>query len=220
MVSGELPTDELPTDELPTDELPVDRLPNGLPLFNLYLHLPALDARLQLFRFLRTYVVEGFTLHTLLVHPEDLEAVGPLASALGFFQLHGQVWLLGEGSMAGRPALTLARAGRAAEYALVRPAAPPGRLFLMAASGRVVADDECGEVLADDLAKVRLLRECFLAEYADDALSVPFVRPYPGLTSLIRRRRRFARFFRTDPVGPGTWARDPWPALAGAGAQG
>jgi hypothetical protein len=198
----------------PVAEIPVDELPNGLPLFNLFLHLPAFDARLQLFRMLRGYVLERFTLHTMLVHPEDVDRIPALAGALGFFQAHGEVWLLAEGAVRDRPALTLGRVGRPVEYAVVR--SPDGdRLCLVDAAGRVAAEADRDAVLCDDLTKVRLLRECFLAEYPDHALSMPFIRPYPGLTSLIRQGRRFDRLFRTDPVGPGTRFREPWVRVAG-----
>src|SRR5215470_17847135 len=71
------------------DALPVDELPNGLPLFNLFLHVPAFAAKLQLFRLVRSYVVDRFTLHTLLVHPQEVDALPTLAETLGFLQLHG-----------------------------------------------------------------------------------------------------------------------------------
>jgi hypothetical protein len=184
-------------------QLPVDELPNGLPLFNVFLHVPAYSARLQLFRLVHSHVIDRFTLHTLLVHPHELDAVPELAGAPAFLQLHGEVWLLdGDGS-----ALTLRRAGQPVAYT-VAPSPRGGPMCLLDAAGRRLDEEETGRFRDDDAVKVRFLRECFLREYADDALSVPLVRAYPGLTSLIRRGREFPRLFASDPVGPATEVRD------------
>lgn len=193
---------------------PVDELPNGLPLFNLFLHLPAFDTRLQVFRMLRSYVVDRFTLHTMLVHPHEVDRIPVLSGTLGFFQAHGEVWVLAEGPVQDRAALTLGRVRRPVEYAVLG-SPDGGRLRLVDAAGQVLAEADRDVVLRDDLAKVRLLRDCFLAEYPDHALSMPLVRPYPGLTSLISPGRRFDRLFRTDPVGPTTSVNEPWARVAG-----
>lgn len=192
-------------------ELPVDELPNGLPLFNLFLHLPAFSAKLQLFRLVRSYVIDRFTLHTLLVHPEELDAVPELAGALGFLQLHGEVWLL---HAVGR-ALTLGRVGQPVGYRIVG-STDRRRMSIIDASDKPLASEDYHTFLRDDSVKVRFLRECLLREYADEALSVPLVRAYPGCTSLITRGRPFHRLFASDPVGPGTDVREPWTMLAGS----
>lgn len=196
------------------DTLPVDELPNGLPLFNLFLHVPAFEAKLQLFRLVRSYVVERFTLHTLLVHPQEVDALPTLAGTLGFLQLHGEVWELRDGTVDNRCALTIGRTGRPYEYAITAP--DDRTVCLVDATGTVATRADRHTFLGDDLTKVRFLRECFLSEYADDALSVPLVRCYPGRTSLITSGRVFPRLFRTDPVGPATRIREPtaWTAPA------
>jgi hypothetical protein len=192
--------------ELPVEELPVEELPNGLPMFNLFLHLPALAAQLQLFRLVRSYVIDRFTLHTLLVHPQELDRLAPLSGTLGFCQLHGEVWALRQAA----DAVTLGRLGAGAEYA-IRAHGPTIGLFT--ATGHQLTSVPAAEFARDDLSRVRLLRECFLAEYADQALSVPLVRGYPGLTSLIRHRRAFPQLFASDPVGPSTVVVEPWRAV-------
>ena len=182
-------------------ELPVDELPNGLPLFNVFLHLPAYSAQIQLFRLIRSYVVDRFTLHTLLVHPQEQDAVPDLATALGFCQLHGEVWLFHRTDSA----LTLGRAGQPASPLIN---ADRGRVSLVDSRGRVLAEEEDD---GDDATRVRLLGACFRREYADEALSVPFVRAYPGRTSLITRCRPFPQLFTTDPVSPRTDVVPAWP---------
>jgi hypothetical protein len=194
------------------DELPADELPNGLPLFNVFLHVPAYGAELQLFRLVRSYAVDRFTLHSLLVHPQQVDALPALAGALGFCQLHGELWTLDNRPApdAGAPgAVTLGRAGQPARYTIA-PGGGGERVQLRDAAGDLLAEEERTRFLADDLAKVRFLRECFQREYADDALSVPLVRAYPGRTSLIRQGRPFPRLLATDPVGPGTDVREVW----------
>jgi len=193
-----------------TARVPVDELPNGLPLFNVFLHLPALSAQLQLFRLVRSYVIERFTLHTLLVHPEELDALPSLAAALGFCQLHGEIWSL----RGGDGEVTLGRAEQPAAYR-IHPSPDRQRLSIVDASGRQFDEEDYHTFLLDDTVKVRFLRECFLREYDDVALSVPLIRAYPGRTSLITRTRPFPRLFATDPVGPGTDVHEVWSGLTG-----
>jgi hypothetical protein len=190
--------------------VPVDELPNGLPLFNVFLHVPAFSARLQLFRLVRSYVIDRFTLHTLLVHPEEVDALPGLAGALGFFQLHGEVWLL----RAGEGGVTLGRAGQPAAYR-IHPSPGRHRMSIVDSSGGRLDEEDYHAFLLDDTAKVRFLRECFSREYDDAALSVPLIRAYPGRTSLITRTRPFPRLFATDPVGPGTDVHEVWSGPVG-----
>jgi hypothetical protein len=188
-------------------QLPVDELPNGLPMFNVFVHLPALGTRLQLFRLVRSYVVEQFTLHTLLVHPEEVDAVAELAGAVAFSQLHGEVWLFHvDGAM-----LALNRLGHPVSY---RIRCDRSGLALLDGAGQLVAQETDP---GDDAARVRLLRACFFLEYDDEALSVPLIRAYPGRTSLITQTRPFPRFFGTDPIGPSTSAVPVWPGDRGDG---
>lgn len=193
-------------------ELPVDELPNGLPMFGIFLHLPAVDTQLQVFRALRSYVKGRVTVHTLLVHPNEMDAISALEGALCFFQLHGQIWVLRDDAAR----LTLGRIGRDTEY-LIAPTADGGRVCLADPNGQVLAAEDTGAFVRDDHARIRILCAGFLAEYDDDTLSIPLVRAYPGRTSLIHRTRPFSRLFRHDPIGPGTDAHDPW-AYLGRGA--
>ena len=186
------------------DELPVDELPVGLPLFGVKLHVPELGAELQLFRVVRTVVTPRCSLHALLVHPEQVAEHAELAGADAFLQLHGHVWTL----RAGSSAVTIDRHGGAEGYAVRRD----GDTVQALRSGTVLASEPAGLFATDDEAKVRLLGACFLDAYDDDALSVPLVRGYPGLTSLIREHREFPLVLSGEPAprtAPSRWLWDP-----------
>jgi hypothetical protein len=188
------------TAPLTLNEVPADELPNGLPMFGVFLHLPAVDTRWQVFRFLHSYLTPGVTLHTLLVHPQDWDATEVVAGAIGVFQLHGEIWVLRD----GRHGLTLGRTDHGIEFTISAAAE------LVDRDGAVIAAVEHTAFHSDDLARVRLLCAAFRTQYDDDALSIPLIRAYPGRTSLIRETRPFPRLLRGDPIGPGTDTFDPW----------
>ncbi|HEY4028531.1 MAG TPA: hypothetical protein VGO86_19045 [Candidatus Dormibacteraeota bacterium] len=177
------------------DRQPPDELPNGLPLFNVFVHVPALGARLQLFGIAWTLSIEGFNLHGLLVHPEEYEAMPGAGRSPAVLQLHGEVWTLDRLPRgAGWAVLT-----RLADGMAFRFEEGPAGLSATGAAGIGLATVASDVFLRDDAAQLRLLSAVFRSVYDDVALSVPLVRPYPGLTSLITRRRPFPRMFAADP---------------------
>jgi hypothetical protein len=177
-------------------DLPVDELACGLPLFGVRLQVPGLGAELQVFRIARTVPAPAVSLHTLLVHPEQLEALAPLRGVDVFVQSHGELWPV-RGTAGG---VEIGRLGGPAEYVIRRDG---DRVVAADRAGRVLATTAAGRFAADDPAKVELIGACFLDAYEDETLSLPLVRGYPGLTSLIRRYRSFVAVLADEP-GPAT----------------
>jgi hypothetical protein len=197
---------------LQRDSLPLDELANGLPLFGVLLHVPQLDAKMQVFRLVDSVVLPGFTLYTLLVHPEELGGLPELADADAFCQLHGEVWVLRQvqPGLTGPGKVTVGRLSHGPEYTVQRVG--DDEVAARHESGRTLVTEPAQLLGSDDRAVARLLAGCFLDAYADEALSVPLVRGYPGTTSLIDRYREIPVVLPGEPrprTAPARWLWEP-----------
>jgi hypothetical protein len=193
------------------DSLPVDQLPHGLPLFGMFLRMPTFYAELQVFRVRGWRAAARLTLHDVLVHPEQFDALDLPAGTFALVQLHGQVWALGTDD---RRLMTLRRIGGDGRFDL--DLVPGGGLVrLTDARGMVLAEYDLDMLRHDDGAVVSLIAVALVTRFTDEALSAVLVRAYPGLTALIAQRRSFPQLFASDAV-----SRDAqqWPVWSNVGA--
>ncbi|MET7424304.1 hypothetical protein [Dactylosporangium sp. NPDC005555] len=193
------------------DRLPVDQLPHGLPLFGMFLRMPAFDAELQVFRVPGWRSAAGLTLHDVLVHPEQFDALDLPAGTFALVQTHGQVWALGTGD---RCMMTLRRVGGEGRFD-IDPAPGGGPVTLTDERGTVLARYAMDTLRHDDGAVVSLIAAALATLFADEALSAVLVRAYPGLTSLIVEGRTFPRLFASDTVSRDARQRPVWPEAGG-----